>query len=93
MNFIMECATTGTKVELKYCERCGGLFLRMPKTSIAYCTKCQARWVKLADSGNVQSRRTRSNAKNARSQRARARKWRPTPVEELHGCGAIEVLR
>jgi len=43
MNFITMAATTEERVELKYCERCGGLFLRKPGTLSAYCPGCVLR--------------------------------------------------
>ena len=29
------------RVELKYCERCGGLWVREPGAGIVYCDNCQ----------------------------------------------------
>lgn len=29
------------RVELKYCERCGGLWLRECGAGVVYCTKCE----------------------------------------------------
>ncbi len=29
------------RVELKYCERCGGLWVRERGTGVVYCEKCQ----------------------------------------------------
>jgi ribosomal protein L37AE/L43A len=31
---------TGTQVELKYCERCGGLWLRFKGSEVVYCPSC-----------------------------------------------------
>jgi len=41
MDFISEVDSAETGVELKYCERCGGLFLRLCGTSLAYCGTCK----------------------------------------------------
>ncbi len=39
MNFIsMESPTN--QVELKYCERCGGLFLRVLEADVVFCATC-----------------------------------------------------
>lgn len=32
---------TEVKIELKYCERCGGLFLRRAADPEVYCVTCQ----------------------------------------------------
>jgi hypothetical protein len=42
MNFINEARVAGEQVELKYCERCGGLFLRTPDASLATCPGCRS---------------------------------------------------
>ncbi len=34
------------RVELKYCERCGGLFMRETGVAAVYCAKCE---LKIAD--------------------------------------------
>jgi hypothetical protein len=44
MNFIgME--GVEAQLELKYCERCGGLFLRPQAAPVVYCVSCTARFV------------------------------------------------
>jgi hypothetical protein len=40
MNFTGTREGTEKKVELKYCERCGGLFLRAPGAGVVYCEGC-----------------------------------------------------
>jgi ribosomal protein L37AE/L43A len=32
----------GIRMELKYCERCGGLWLRECGAGVVYCSKCEA---------------------------------------------------
>ncbi len=44
--------TTPVFMELKYCERCGGLHLRRRGEPAAYCRPC-ARALELADQGLV----------------------------------------
>jgi hypothetical protein len=45
--------TTGgreiVRLELKYCEECGGLWLRIENTSGSYCASCEQRLDKLPD--------------------------------------------
>ncbi len=43
MNFISEMEGEEIQVELKYCERCGGLWLRRRGTEGVYCASCRVR--------------------------------------------------
>ena len=43
MNFAGSLEGKEKNVELKYCERCGGLFLRPPDAGVVYCAGCQLR--------------------------------------------------
>ena len=43
MNFINDLDSTQVRIELKYCERCGGLFFRAPDTNFVYCASCSVR--------------------------------------------------
>ena len=40
MRFPSGAKASDVNVELKYCERCGGLFLREPGAGSAFCGKC-----------------------------------------------------
>jgi Zn-finger nucleic acid-binding protein len=40
MNFISEMGDQEMHVELKYCERCGGLWLRLQGTDGVHCASC-----------------------------------------------------
>ncbi len=42
MNFISRLESAQVQVELKYCERCGGLFLRPQAGEVVYCSRCTA---------------------------------------------------
>ena len=33
---------SGIRMELKYCERCGGLWLRPTGSGLSYCPRCTA---------------------------------------------------
>ena len=35
-------------VELKYCEGCGGLYLRAPGQALPYCAYCREKFSKIA---------------------------------------------
>jgi hypothetical protein len=43
MNFINDLDSTQERIELKYCERCGGLFFRAHDTGLVYCASCSVR--------------------------------------------------
>ncbi len=40
MNFINDVESPEAQMELKYCERCGGLFLRPTATAGVHCGSC-----------------------------------------------------
>ena len=42
MNLISDIDNAQAGIELKYCERCGGLFLRLIGASLIYCGPCKA---------------------------------------------------
>jgi uncharacterized Zn finger protein (UPF0148 family) len=42
MNFINRMEGEEIQIELKYCERCGGLWLRRRGTEGVYCASCRA---------------------------------------------------
>jgi Zn-finger nucleic acid-binding protein len=51
MNFISMTRQEELAVELKYCERCGGLWLRRPGQDVVYCGRCRAQRAELLRSG------------------------------------------
>jgi uncharacterized Zn finger protein (UPF0148 family) len=64
MNFISELEGHVIHVELKYCERCGELWLRPEKAKEVYCASCRA---VLAAMPNVEE----APARKARRRKAR----------------------
>lgn len=44
------------QLELKYCERCGGLFLRRQGIGEVYCVGCAEQVVELRTTGKARSR-------------------------------------
>jgi protein-arginine kinase activator protein McsA len=93
MNFTGKCERTGIQLELKYCERCGGIFLRSPATAVVYCRSCQRRWVKSTDPKDITLRRKNEPlTRIGRISLNRDRKARnERQIENLHGS-AMEVL-
>lgn len=92
MNFIGQTENTLSQRELKYCERCGGLFLRLSSSEIPYCTFCQAHWTKLLEMDEVILRK--SNKCRIRKRKARVagdRKRGGIQLRTLRGCSMSEV--
>ena len=54
MNFISMMRQEERAVELKYCERCGGLWLRCSGQDGVHCERCQAQRAALLRTGRGQ---------------------------------------
>jgi len=88
MNFISRIKGNETQVELKYCERCGGLFLRRPATDVVYCAGCMARLTARHDCPDALAPAA------LRKPRAPRLVKGPKPQEqELQGAAQIEYLQ
>ena len=61
MNFISEIEGQEMHVELKYCERCGGLWLRPQGTDGVYCTSCRVRLAGMPHPGKPSLGKARRN--------------------------------
>lgn len=59
MNFISEMDLLEISVELKYCERCGGLWLRQQGTEGVYCSGCRLCLAAMPDPGEAPPRKVR----------------------------------
>jgi hypothetical protein len=86
MNFTDTLEDAEKNVELKYCEGCGGLFLRAPGAGIVYCGGCAAGMPGPESVGGVSSRR---------QPRKRGARLTGGPAREpkLQGSGTIECLQ
>jgi hypothetical protein len=78
MNFTSVLGQHDVTVELKYCERCGGLWLRKPRQENAYCGHCRAQLVSLL---------------KAKGRFARAGNKSAARIECLLGVTEMEVLQ
>jgi hypothetical protein len=78
MNFISWMEGPKTQVELKYCERCGGLWLRPQGDSEVYCGTCRLRLAEMPRSLYERPKKPRLP--------------RPKP-QDLHGQVQIEYLQ
>jgi hypothetical protein len=59
MNFMGRMEGEEIQVELKYCERCGGLWLRRRGADGVYCTSCRVRLAALPDAEEAPPREAR----------------------------------
>jgi hypothetical protein len=85
MNFIGKMEGPGIQVELKYCERCGGLWLRPQGADGVYCASCRVRLAALPNSGGMPPHRTVRRKSRARGMDGR--------TKHLDGSGRIDYLQ
>lgn len=99
MNFMGRKEGQEIQVELKYCERCGGLWLRPLGTDGVYCASCRVRLAAMPDPEGVPPREAR-HRRNARVpgtdlQREELEKreqlQRQVLIEYLQGVATMEV--
>jgi hypothetical protein len=82
MNFTEETEATEIQLDLKYCERCGGLWLRPKQTKGVYCAGCSAYLLAMPHRGEAPPRKPRRRQKVTR--RPTVQVARPTnylPIE------------
>jgi ribosomal protein L37AE/L43A len=92
MNFTGRQESTLGQRELKYCERCGSLFLRRSSTDIAYCTICQAHWARLIEADDVILHKANKSRVIGRKMRlTTSKRRRDTRVKMLRGRSVSEV--
>src|SRR5271169_2384066 len=84
------------QVELKYCERCGGLWLRPQGAGGVYCATCRARLAAMPDPGEPSPGKARR--RKARLPRANFQQddlggdiQSPARIDYLQGVAAMEV--
>jgi Zn-finger nucleic acid-binding protein len=93
MDFIGTMEGSEIQVELKYCERCGGLWLRPQGTNGVYCTSCRVCLAAMPNPGEAPPRKARSRRK-ARTQRKDVQRedlQSSAQIEYLQGVAAMEV--
>jgi len=89
MDFIASMQGSEVRVELKYCERCGGLFLRQPAEDRVYCAGCTAHLAHQMDPGEIPSKALLRKFRGRR----RSRKAAPDSGAELGNTGHIARLQ
>ncbi len=93
MNFIGRMEGAEIRVELKYCERCGGLWLRPQGANGVYCAGCCAYLEAMPDPGEAPPRKARSRLKARKYRTVLRRKGLRTPdeIDYLEGVAAKAV--
>jgi uncharacterized Zn finger protein (UPF0148 family) len=75
------------QVELKYCERCGGLWLRLQGNGGVYCASCDVRLQARPDPGGVPMSRARRRKRREQETDLRTL----ARIDLLQGVAAVEV--
>ena len=86
MNFIGRMEGSEVRVELKYCERCGGLFLRQPGEDRAYCVLCMVHFAQ-----RLESEEKQNSVSPRKARKRRAVLGRAGQIGCLRGVAAVEV--
>jgi len=92
MNFTGRMEGPEIQVELKYCERCGGLWLRPQGADGVYCAGCRACLAALPDPRGApfrQARRRKGRMRGTDSQREQPDN--SGRIGSLQGVAAMEV--
>jgi Zn-finger nucleic acid-binding protein len=92
MNLIGRTEGQEIQVELKYCERCGGLWLRPQKTDGVFCASCRVALAAMPDPGtaNCSERARRRDRRQSRVVPNEGPKS-PGQIDSLLGIAAREV--
>jgi uncharacterized Zn finger protein (UPF0148 family) len=99
MKFISEMEGQEIHVELKYCERCGGLWLRPQGTDGVYCALCRAHLEAMPNPVEPPARKARLRRRvRAQKQGTNIQKdvqgedlQNPARIESLESVAAMEV--
>jgi len=91
MDFIGTIEGSEIQVELKYCERCGGLWLRAQGTSGVYCASCHMCLAAMPNPGEAPPRKARSRRKARATDVQREDLQSRAEIECLQGVAAMEV--
>jgi Zn-finger nucleic acid-binding protein len=92
MNFIGRMEGQEIQVELKYCERCGGLWLRPQGADGVYCASCRVLLAAMPNPGEApprkaHRRKVRTQGKNLQREDLQS----PARIDYLEGVAAMEV--
>ncbi len=92
MNFIGKMDGQEIQVELKYCERCGGLWLRPQGTDGVYCASCGVRLAAMPNPGEAPPRKARRRKARAQGTDVQQEAIQISArIECLQGVASMEV--
>ena len=97
MNFMSRMEGQETQLELKYCERCGGLWLRPKGTDGVHCMSCHVLLGARPDpgeapAGKVRRRKRRGQGADMQIDSNRGdQPQNPARIEDLQGVATMEV--
>jgi Zn-finger nucleic acid-binding protein len=84
MNFMDRMEGEEIQIELKYCERCGGLWLRRQGADAVYCSSCRM---------SLEARPTPQGTALHETRRKRREQLTNVSREDLQGMARIDCLR
>jgi hypothetical protein len=91
MNFISSMEGQEIHVELKYCERCGGLWLRPQQAGGVYCFGCRVRLADRPVPEPTSARKPRRKQRPGGFHAVSAGSRNQLRIECLHGVSAAAV--
>jgi Zn-finger nucleic acid-binding protein len=92
MKVISSVESQETLVELKYCERCGGLWLRPQGTDRVFCASCHAILEARPDPPVVTPRKGRHRKRDGQRSRTYGEDvQRVTRIDDLQGVATMEL--
>jgi Zn-finger nucleic acid-binding protein len=91
MNFINGMEGEEVQVELKYCERCGGLWLRLLGADAVYCGGRRLHLAAMPDPGEAPPRKARRRRKVQAETGDQGDLQSSTRIDYLQGVAAMEV--
>ena len=91
MNFIGRMEGQEIRVGLKYCERCGGLWLRPQGADGVYCAGCRVDLAAMPNPGEAPPRKARRRKARAQEQGTSVQK--DAQREDLQSSARIDYLQ
>ena len=91
MNFISRMESLEIRVELKYCERCGGLWLRPQGADGVHCASYRVDLAAMPDPGEAPPRKARRRKARAQEQGTDVQK--EAQREDLQSSARIDYLQ
>ena len=93
MNFIGRMEGQEIRVGLKYCERCGGLWLRRQGADGVYCAGCRVVLAAMPNPGEAPRRRGRVRRRKARAQEQGTSVQKDAQREDIQSSARIGYLQ